>query len=272
MNEIRIIGLDLDGTLLRRDHSVSEKNKQMLQECIKRNILVYLVSGRPYCFTRMIAQQIHPDVKTISSNGAIYEIGNQCIEKTLTEEALHRIIGVLKRQKDAHAFFKGKQEFFTHESYDKRFLYDHMREQLPVDAQVKSYTELDWQMLKQKVHDIDKILVYDLDINRLIETRTQIECIENTTVTDYQKVSFDITAGGVTKGNAIKAVLSHYNLKKEALMAFGDANNDLSMFDEAGLTVAMGNASEQIRTYCDIVTADFMEDGVAKAIQRYVLE
>ena len=96
-------------------------------------------------------------------------------------------------------------------------------------------------------------------------------CIENTTVTNYQPISFDITAGGVNKGNAIKAVLQALHLKKEEFMAFGDAQNDLPMFQEAGLTVAMANAREEIQAACDIVTSDFMDDGVAKAIQRYIL-
>ena len=84
-------------------------------------------------------------------------------------------------------------------------------------------------------------------------------------------ISFDITAGGVHKGNAIKAVLQSLHLKKEEFMAFGDAMNDLPMFAEAGLTVAMANAAEEIQASCDIVTADYMDDGVAKAIQRYIL-
>ena len=102
-------------------------------------------------------------------------------------------------------------------------------------------------------------------------TQDEAACIENITVTDYQPISFDITAGGVHKGNAIKAVLQSLHLKKEEFMAFGDAMNDLPMFAEAGLTVAMANAAEEIQASCDIVTADYMDDGVAKAIQRYIL-
>lgn len=271
MPEIRLIGLDLDGTLLRRDNSVSEENIRILRECVNRDIQIYLISGRPYCFTRMIAEMIHPSVRVISSNGAIYETGTKCIMHTLEPHILHQIIDVLKEHAHAHAFFKGKHEFFTHEPYDERFLYDHINKQLPAAAQVKSFTDMSWEELKQNAHDIAKILVYDYKAERLLKARQQIECIENTTVTDYQPISFDITAGGVNKGNAIKAVLQSLHLKKEEFMAFGDAMNDLPMFAEAGLTVAMANASEEIQASCDIVTADFMDDGVAKAIQRYIL-
>ena len=271
MPEIRLIGLDLDGTLLRRDNSVSEENIRILRECVKRNIQIYLISGRPYCFTKMIAEKIHPAVRVISSNGAIYEIGTTCITHTIEPHILYQIIDVLKEHVHAHAFFKGKHEFFTTEPYDERFLYDHINEQLPVGVQVKSYTGMSWEALKHSAHDIAKILVYDMQAERLLQVRKQIECIENTTVTDYQPISFDITAGGVHKGNAIKAVLQSLHLGKEEFMAFGDARNDLPMFAEAGLTVAMANASEEIQASCDIITSDFMDDGVAKAIQRYIL-
>ena len=242
MPEIRLIGLDLDGTLLRKDNSVSDENISALQECIKQNIQIYLISGRPYCFTRMIEPHV-----------------------------LYQIIDVLKEHAHAHAFFKGKHEFFTHEPYDERFLYDHINNQLPAAVQVTSFTGMSWEELKHHAHDIAKILVYDMQTERLLKARKQIECIENITVTDYQPISFDITAGGVHKGNAIKAVLQSLHLKKEEFMAFGDAMNDLPMFAEAGLTVAMANAAEEIQASCDIVTADYMDDGVAKAIQRYIL-
>ena len=190
---------------------------------------------------------------------------------TIEPHVLYQIIDVLKEHAHAHAFFKGKHEFFTHEPYDERFLYDHINNQLPAEVQVTSFTGMSWEDLKHHAHDIAKILVYDMQTDRLLKARKQIECIENITVTDYQPISFDITAGGVHKGNAIKAVLQSLHLKKEEFMAFGDAMNDLSMFAEAGLTVAMANAAEEIQASCDIVTADYMDDGVAKAIQRYIL-
>ena len=190
---------------------------------------------------------------------------------TIEPHVLYQIIDVLKEHAHARAFFKGKHEFFTHEPYDERFLYDHINNQLPAEVQVTSFTGMSWEDLKHHAHDIAKILVYDMQTDRLLKARKQIECIENITVTDYQPISFDITAGGVHKGNAIKAVLQSLHLKKEEFMAFGDAMNDLPMFAEAGLTVAMANAAEEIQASCDIVTADYMDDGVAKAIQRYIL-
>lgn len=111
MTEIRMIGLDLDGTLLRRDQTVSEGNLQALRKCVEQGIQIYLISGRPYCFTKMIAQQIHERVKVISSNGGIYEIGTQCIEQWIEPYCLHQIIEVLKGRSMHTPFSRGNMNF-----------------------------------------------------------------------------------------------------------------------------------------------------------------
>ena len=61
---------------------------------------------------------------------AIYEIGTKCIMHTIEPHVLYQIIDVLKEHAHARAFFKGKHEFFTHEPYDERFLYDHINNQM----------------------------------------------------------------------------------------------------------------------------------------------
>ena len=72
---------------------------------------------------------------------------------------------------------------------DERFLYDHINNQLPAEVQVTSFTGMSWEDLKHHAHDIAKILVYDMQTDRLLKARKQIECIENITVTDYQPIS-----------------------------------------------------------------------------------
>lgn len=266
MGEIKLIGFDLDGTLLNEDKRVSERNKQALRECLRQGLQIILVSGRPYCFTRMIADSISYEVEVIAANGGIYEIGNRCVQQVLKQEALKSAITILEKN-EVCAFFKGKREFYTHEPYDKRFLYDHMNHLFSRDTSVRSYTNLSWEELRLKAHDIVKILVY-ASSDRLRAARRELEGIEELTLTDYQKISFDINAYGVNKGMAIREVLASKNMTKENFLAFGDGNNDISMFDEAGYTIAMGNANQVIRDYCDTVTDSCLADGVALGLDK----
>ena len=76
---------------------------------------------------------------------------------------------------------------------------------------------------------------------------------------------------GVTKAFALERLAQKLNIKVEEIMALGDANNDLEMLKFAGLGIAMGNASDYVKSLADNVTDSNDENGVAKAIEKYLL-
>lgn len=270
MNDIKMIGIDLDGTLLQKGNRVSMEDKEAIQACIKKGVNVHIVTGRPFCFGKSIAMSIDKRIQVVCANGGIYEIGNHIIETNIAQDSICKVIGVLKTS-TACAFFKGKHEFYTHEAYDVRFLYDHMNTVFSSDLQVTSYVHMKWEEMPKKIQNIMKILIYDENEEQLSKLRKKLKCIENLTLTDYQKSGFDITSEGVHKGRAIKDVLHYYGYKRENFMAIGDAPNDLPMFEQAGLAIAMGNASDEIKAYCDVVSDSVEQNGVAKALFTYVL-
>ena len=73
--------------------------------------------------------------------------------------------------------------------------------------------------------------------------------------------------GGKTAG--IQAVLEHYGIKKEECMAFGDGGNDKDMLQYAGIGIAMGNATEDVKQVADYVTKDIDEDGILHGLQQF---
>jgi Cof subfamily protein (haloacid dehalogenase superfamily) len=75
----------------------------------------------------------------------------------------------------------------------------------------------------------------------------------------------------VNKGVALAVVAAHYGIAQRETMAVGDGMNDLPMLEWAGLGVAMGQAYPQVRAAADVVTAALADDGLAQAIERYVL-
>lgn len=269
MYNIKMIGIDLDGTLLNKQNEISIENIEAIRHCIKKGIIVYLVTGRPYSFTKYIARQIADDMNIIASNGGICEIGKQCKEYVIGENQVHAIIDVLELS-TAHAFFKGKYSYYSHNKYDKRFLYDHMNSLFDSDLNVTSHTSLSWEAMRTEVHDVTKVLVYDEDVEQFARLRKKIECIGNIEVTDYQPISFDITGEYVNKGNALLAVMQEEGIKKEEFMAFGDSHNDLSMFACAGVSIAMSNAENTIKEYCDETMDNVDFTGVAKGIHAYI--
>ncbi|MDF9825883.1 Cof subfamily protein (haloacid dehalogenase superfamily) [Breznakia sp. PF5-3] len=266
---IKLIGIDLDGTLLNSKLEVPIENKQSIVKALDKGIHVYLVTGRPYCFAKHLALEIDDRVQVISSNGANYEIDNIMTSKYIETTALETVITELSKE-EVCAFFKGNANFYTHEAYDDRFLYSHMNEDLPKALQVTSYTQLSWRELHDKTHDILKILVYTLSKETLERLRKRLSLIEHITLTSYNAISFDINAEGVSKGNAILEIMKKMNIQKNEILAIGDNENDVSMFEVCGHCVAMENANQQIKQMSEYITSSNDDYGVANAIDYYI--
>jgi Cof subfamily protein (haloacid dehalogenase superfamily) len=82
--------------------------------------------------------------------------------------------------------------------------------------------------------------------------------------------NIEIMNHGISKGNAVKILAAYYGIKKEEIICFGDAENDISMLEYAGLGIAMGNAEAYVKEKADYVTDTNDNDGVAKAIEKYI--
>lgn len=84
--------------------------------------------------------------------------------------------------------------------------------------------------------------------------------------------NFEVMRNGSTKGDAVRYLANYFGIDKEEVMCIGDSENDLSMIKYAGTGIAMGNASEDIKSVADYVTDTNVNDGVAKAINKFVLK
>ena len=136
------------------------------------------------------------------------------------------------------------------------------------ECQVHSHVEMTFEELREKAADIHKILVYAENRERLKQFEKEAEKIEEIHISRYNEISFDVTAKGVDKGKAIRDIRECSEIPREAVIAIGDASNDLPMFREAGIRIAMGNAESSIRQLCDWTTAVQEEDGVALALEK----
>ena len=80
----------------------------------------------------------------------------------------------------------------------------------------------------------------------------------------------EICDKSVSKGNAVKYLADKWNIKKEEIMSCGDQNNDIELLTCAGIGVAMGNASETLKKYADYITDTVQNDGVVKAVEKFI--
>ncbi|HRU41225.1 MAG TPA: HAD-IIB family hydrolase, partial [Candidatus Diapherotrites archaeon] len=90
-------------------------------------------------------------------------------------------------------------------------------------------------------------------------------------VSQSMKHNLEVMNKGVNKGNAVRILAQMYGINREEIIAIGDNENDISMIEYAGLGIAMGNAEELLKRAADHVTGDYQEDGVAEAIEKFIL-
>ena len=262
-----LVCLDLDGTFLNRAGQVSERNRAALISCLDKGAAVCFVTGRPYCFAKSLAVSIDPRIGVVAGAGACYEWEGELIEHPLPEDARRKFVDCLARS-SAHAFFKGRRLFYTHDVYDRRFLYDWMNDRFPEEYRVQSLTELTFEELKERTEKIHKILVYEEDREGLDAFETLVSGIPGIQASRYNDVSFDVTSACTDKGRAIRDIRSRMGIPRERVLAVGDAPNDLPMFREAGVCVAMGNAKEEIKKACKKIAGSNEEDGAAQVLEH----
>ena len=87
--------------------------------------------------------------------------------------------------------------------------------------------------------------------------------------TRWNPLFTDVIPTGSSKQVGMDKILEYFNIPLEATMAFGDGGNDISMLQHAGISIAMGNASEQVKQAAQYVTAPIDEDGIAKALKHF---
>ena len=142
----------------------------------------------------------------------------------------------------------------------------------------KSMKDEDKVLIKKfySIKDIDtkkifKIFLWQLS-NKEKEDFYKIFNNEHIEIVSSESDGIDITLKNVSKGNAVKILANYYNLSLDNIAVFGDNDNDISMLNVTKNSFAMGNATEEVKNIANFVIDSNNEDGVAKAIKKYILK
>lgn len=272
----KLVCIDMDGTLLNKDHKVSLENKKALEEALKRGVRIAISTGRVYPTIEVYSKLLGIDVDVICSNGAyIKERDSDDIifKSTLSEELFNKIYNVIKKYKFL-AYFDTIEGIISETKIPDSDSYRLMNSWVN-EEKIKLYEISDFrEAFKDKKHSILKvILIQTKESKSFEEAKSDLEEISKIGDLAFSwGGALEIMEKGTTKGNAVKMLAEKLNIKKEEVMCIGDSGNDLSMLKEAGLSVVMGNASDNIKKYADFVTDTNENSGVAKAINKFILD
>ena len=276
MRNIKLIALDLDGTLLNSDKQLSPENEAALKKAAENGVEIVPATGRFYRGMPQFIKDLDYVHYVISINGAqVYDVVKN---KTVcaSEIPWQRAVSVMKRLDEIDVIYDCYQDGWGWMSQE---LYDRAGEYAPTEHNLEMIKKLRTPVpelkayLKEQALGVQKIQAFfkDMELRKKILNSFPGE-FPDLVVTTSIVNNIEVNSREATKGNAIKKLSQYLGIPAEQTMAFGDDLNDITMLEEAGLGVAMGNADEKVKKAADYVTADCNNSGVAKAINRFDLE
>jgi hydroxymethylpyrimidine pyrophosphatase-like HAD family hydrolase len=283
---IRLLALDLDGTLLNRRGEISARNRRALADARECGVRVAIVTGRRFRDARPIALELGLDVPVIAHNGALTKHA-ETLETVavlpLPLEAAHRAIHVGRAA--------GSDPLISddHEGLGV-LIYDHLSgDNLPLLQYVAWAERIHGEASGAAVRKVPDVVEY-LDhapvhlafsggCARMKELeaalRAQLQASVKIFCTTYGAKDFallDIVHPEVSKGVGVAAAAAELGITSDAVMAIGDNLNDLEMLEFAGTGVVMGNAEPSLHEIANLhPTPTNDEDGVAIAVERFIL-
>lgn len=271
----KLVCIDMDGTLLNKNHEVSLENRKALKEALNKGVRIAISTGRVYPTIEIYSKLLGISVDVICSNGAyIKERDSEDIifKSTLTEELFNKIYDVIKKY-GFLAYFDTVDGILSETKIPDSDSYRLMNSWVN-EEKIKLYEVSDFkEAFKDKKHSILKVILIQTKTSKTFEdAKNYLEEISKIGDLAYSwGGALEIMEKGTTKGNAVQMLAKKLNIKKEEIICIGDSGNDLSMLEEAGLAVAMGNAGDNIKRYADFVTDTNENSGVAKVINKFVL-
>ena len=269
--DVKLICMDMDGTLFGRWEEIPENNISALKECIARGIKVALVSGRNYRFLMTKAAEISNDVIIVSANGARIDdkVHGKCIfEGTFDEEFAETVNRIMW---DSETYY---------EIYTENINYAFSRDEIPESRKrsLERYLQNRQILSAEKVTSPDaapkqgiyKFVAFCKDLTKIEALRK--ECDKRGIVHSASgSTSVEIMARNVDKGSAIRLLSSYYGIPICDIMAFGDYTNDTSMLKACGHPIAMQNGVKELKQIAEYIAPLNMLGGVGLTINKLVL-
>ena len=261
---VKLIATDVDGTLLDNNSNLSTINRNAILECHKKNIGVILATGKTIDSIMHLIRSLGLKLPQITMNGAITFGSDLKIAESIkiSPDNYFKIINVIKKRGYTPLVALENGRIFYEEYHRDMKGLERIGEKL------------------EKTHNIETedFTKNTVDINiTFLESDPLDKYLRNRFSDDLQfirsgKYFFDILHLDATKGNALVKICKRLKIKKEEVAVFGDSPNDLSMFDVAGIAVAVANSYPEVKRKAGIITDENFNSGFGKAVYKHILK
>lgn len=262
---IAVLAVDMDDTLLNSQRDISPRTRRAIAEAQSRGVRVVLATGRMYSSARPYAEQLRLRGPLITYNGALVKTveGKVLSHRPIPLEAAQEVLDL-----------GAQARWLTYVYVDDRMfvseINDVVRRYMSISRR-PAYPVVDLRRFLQA--DPTKIIFVgrDGEESAAIIAAVKERLGEELEITQSNPRFVELTQRGVSKGTALEDVAEYFEVPLSRIMAIGDGFNDLDMIRTAGMGIAVANAPEPVRAAADHVTTSNDEDGVALAIERWIL-
>ena len=267
----KVIALDLDGTLLTPQKTILPESVLALQNARKSGAKVVIVTGRHHVAIHPFYQALELDTPAICCNGALlYDyLGKRVLASDpLLPDQARQLVALLDAH-NVHGLVYAEEAMFNSESTGHITRTETWARSLP-ENQRPVFKHVD--SLGAATHNVDKIWKFaltDSDIDKLKNFTQVVERKIGLTCEWSWHDQVDIAQTDNSKGKRLSQWVESQSLSMKDVIAFGDNFNDVSMLQSAGLGVAMGNASDEVKASANVVIGTNTESSIAKILNQY---
>ena len=266
----KLLALDMDGTILTSQKTVSPATVKAINNLIQRGTAVTLCTGRGVAELKDYTSEFAAiPYGILNSGGCIYDFTKrQSIYRSLLDDGA--LIECIRAARAVKAMpYLLTEDVSVAQSEDIRdvsvfqmsiyqSLYDRVATVVP---DMETY-------VREHPGKSLKLCIFHRDPGTREQTRRAVEHL-GMELADAETTSLEISPRGVTKGLGLKTLCSYLGISIEESVAVGDADNDIDVLNTAGLSVAMGNANKKVKDLCDVIVADNDHDGIVEVIDRF---
>lgn len=288
----KLIAIDLDGTLLNSYGEISNANKEAIKKAKEKGIQIVLTSGRISSSIITLANEIEANNYIIAGNGAIvYDLKN---EKILYNECIpkQKALEIIKICDENNIYYTlNTEKYILSKKLDYNLMYYNYENSKKSEDKITNINiveNLEKYINENEINSITKITISDEDktifkgIIKKLENLKGINILEVSNMsrkiiisgTEKKEINYfytEITKEGVNKWEAIKKLATYLKIKNNEIATIGDNINDLEMIENAGLGIIMGKSALANQKMDKITVSDNNLDGVAEAINKYIL-
>jgi len=264
---IQLVAIDLDGTLLNSRKDLPAGAVDVFAAARRAGLRLSLITARNVCSVTELARTLHPTGPHASSGGALItgNSGRPVYKRHgLTREEVRQVVEVCRRF-NLIIFVDGSSHFLVEKGDDDLPQWHSPFYPCPHELRQDVLADLHFAPLKITIHTVNHPDGVEKAFRELAQSSSDLN------LTTSEKDSFEITHHGVNKGLAIREIAAITGIPRRHIMVIGDSPNDLPMFHEAGLSVAMANASPEVQQAAGHIAPSNDEAGVLWAIQNLAL-